>query len=205
MKLFYSPGACSIGIQILLRETGQPFELVKTDLHKGAQHTPEFLAVNPKAKVPVLQRDDSSILTEFPAIAFYLARTNPDKNLLPAGLEGEIRTLELLDYMVATIHMRGFTRLLRPGLFSTTPGDEDKIRQLGREIALQGFANLQPALGGKPYLFGDFSIADAALFYLEFWARNRAQIPLPQNLDAHLDRMLARPSVQASLAAEGLA
>lgn len=205
MKLFYSPGACSIGIQILLREANQPFELVKTDLHKGAQHTPEFLAVNPKAKVPVLQRDDTSILTEYPAIAFYLARTNPEKNLLPAGLEGEVRTLELLDYMVATIHMRGFTRLLRPGLFSTTPGDEDKIRQMGREIVLQGFANLQTALDGKPYLFGDFSIADSALFYLEFWARNRAQIALPQNLDAHLDRMLARPSVQASLAAEGLA
>ncbi|MDD2794759.1 glutathione S-transferase N-terminal domain-containing protein [Acidocella sp.] len=205
MKLFYSPGACSIGIQILLREIGKPFELVKTDLHKGAQHTPEFLAVNPKAKVPVLQRDDASILTEFPAIAIYLARTNPDKNLLPSGLEGEVRTLELLDYMVATIHMRGFARLMRPGMFSTTPGDEDKIRQTGREIVLHGFANLQTALGGKPYLFGDFSIADAALFYLEFWARNRAQVPLPANLDAHLDRMLARPGVQSSLAAEGLA
>jgi glutathione S-transferase len=205
MKLFYSPNACSLGIHILLREIGQPFELVKTDLHQGAQHTPEFLAVNPKAKVPVLQRDDGGILTEFPAIAFYLARTNPQMHLLPTDLEGEVRALERLDYMVATIHMRGFTRLLRPSLFSTTPGDEDKVRQVGRDIVLQGFANLAPLLGDNPYIMGDFSVVDCALFYLEFWARTRTDITVPEHLDAHLNRMLTRPAVQQALAAEGLA
>ncbi|GLR67367.1 glutathione S-transferase [Acidocella aquatica] len=205
MKLFYSPGACSLGIHVLLREIGKPFELVRTELHKGAHHTPEFLAINPKAKVPVLQRDDGSILTEFPAIAFYLALTNPEMHLLPNDLEGEVRTLELLDFMVATVHMRGFTRMFRADAFSTTPGDTDKIKQTGREIAVQGFANLEPALGTKPYLFGDFSIADCALFYLEFWARTRAKMQMPACFEAHLDRMLARPSVQQSLAAEGLA
>ncbi len=205
MKLFYSPNACSLGIHIMLREIGQPFELVRTELHKGAQNTPEFRAINPKGKVPVLQRDDGSILTEFPAITFYLARANPAANLLPTDLEGEVRALELLDYMVATVHMRGFTRLLRPSIFSTTPGDEEKVKQAGRAIAEEGIANLSQRLGAKPYLMGDFSAVDCALFYLTLWANTRAEVALPANLAAHLARMLARPSVAQSLAAEGAA
>ena len=70
MKLFYSPGACSLGIHVLLQEIGKPFELEKVELAKGEQFQPPFTSVNPKLKVPVLQRDDGSILTEYPAIAF---------------------------------------------------------------------------------------------------------------------------------------
>jgi glutathione S-transferase len=205
MKLFYAPGACSLAIHVLLQEIGKKFEIEKVDFTAAAQYQPPFTSVNPKSKVPVLQRDDGSILTELPAIAFYLARSNPDKNLLPTDIEGEARALEVLDYMIATLHMRGFTRIFRPGAFTPSAIDEEHVQQAGRDIAVQGFKHLTPVLGDKDYLLGEFSIADAVLFVLEFWSRGRAEVPLPPRFDAHLERMLARPSVQRALKAEGLA
>ena len=113
MKLMYSPGACSIGIHVLLEEIGKPYEAQLVNLREGAQFKPEFTSVNPKSKVPTLVRDDGSVLTEYPAIAYWLARTNPDKKLLPDDVDGQARVLEALDYAVATIHMQGFSRLFR--------------------------------------------------------------------------------------------
>src|SRR5256885_12347339 len=113
MKLFYSPGACSVGIHVLLEEIGKPYQTEIVNLREGAQFKPEFTSVNPKSKVPTVERDDGSILTEYPAIAYWLARTNPDKKLLPDDVESQTRTLEALDYAVATIHMQRFARLFR--------------------------------------------------------------------------------------------
>jgi glutathione S-transferase len=110
MKLFYAVNACSMAIHVLLEEIGKPYEGVAMDFAGREQYGADFVAKNPKSKVPTLERDDGSILTELPAIAYYLARANPEKNLLPPGLDGEVRSLELLDYMTATIHMRGYTR-----------------------------------------------------------------------------------------------
>jgi glutathione S-transferase len=205
MKLFYSPNACSIGIHVILEDIGKPFELAKVNFAEAEQYGEKFAAINPKSKVPALERDDGSILTEFPAIAFYLARANPEANLLPASLDGEVRALELLEYMTATVHMRGFTRIFRAGTFAPSPADEPKVIETGRNMVIKGFDLLTPALGDKPYLLGDYSIADAALFYLEYWAANRAKIPMPAAFDAHLDRMLSRPAVQRVLATEGKA
>jgi len=77
MKLYYAPGACSRGIHGLLEEIGKPYETAAVKFAEGAQYKPEFTAINPKSKVPTLVRDDGSVLTEFPAIAYWLARTNP--------------------------------------------------------------------------------------------------------------------------------
>ncbi|OYV28650.1 MAG: glutathione S-transferase, partial [Acidocella sp. 20-61-6] len=89
MKLYYAPGACSIGIHLLLEEIGRPFTLEQVDFTARAQYAEPFSSLNPKSKVPVLGRDDGSVLTEFPAIAFYLARACPEAKLLPEGLEAE--------------------------------------------------------------------------------------------------------------------
>jgi len=204
MKLFYSPNACSLGIHIILEEIGKPFELAKLNFAEAEQYGGAFTAKNPKSKVPTLERDDGSILTEFPAIAFYLARANPDAHLLPADLESEVRALELLEYMTATVHMRGFTRLFRTASFTPSPADEPKVVETGRNMIIKGFEVLTPSLGDKPYLLGDYSIADVGLFYLEYWAANRAKIPMPAAFDAHLARMMARPAVRRALATEGL-
>ena len=205
MKLMYAPGACSIGIHVLLEEIGKPYEAQPVDLRGGGQYKPEFTAVNPKSKVPTLVRDDGSVLTEFPAIAFWLARSNPQSKLLPDDADSQARALEAMDYVVATMHMQGFTRIFRPANFSPNAADEEAVKARGREIFEKGLNVLDQALDGKDYVVGQFSIADAALFYVEFWAAARLKLDLPPNVAAHYKRMLARPAVQRTLQQEGLA
>jgi glutathione S-transferase len=205
MKLMYSPGACSIGIHVLLEEIGKPYEAQLVNLREGGQFKPEFTSVNPKSKVPTLVRDDGSVLTEYPAIAYWLARTNPDKKLLPDDVDAQARTLEALDYAVSTVHMQGFSRLFRASNYTPNPADEDKVKERGKELVEKGFAVLDKALAGKDYLAGSFSIADSALFYVEFWGGKRMNMKLPPNCEAHLSRMMARPAVQRVLQQEGLA
>jgi len=204
MKLMYSPGACSVGIHVLLEEIGKPYEAQLVNLREGAQFKPDFTAVNPKSKVPTLVRDDGSVLTEYPAIAFWLASTNPEKKLLPEDVESRTRGIEALDYAVATIHMQGFSRLFRASNYTPNPADEDKVKERGKEIVEKGYAVLDKALAGKDYVAGTFSIADTALFYVEFWGAKRMNMKLPPNCDAHLNRMLARPAVQRVMQQEGL-
>ena len=176
MKLLYSPGACSLGIHLLLEEIGKPYEAELVNLREGAQFQPAFTTVNPKSKVPTLIRDDGSVLTEFPAIAFWLARTNPQAKLLPDDLESQVRALEAMDYVVSTIHMRGFTLMFRPDVLSPAPEGAEAAKARGREIFTNGLAVMNQALAGKDYVVGSYSIADAALFYVEFWAAARAKL-----------------------------
>ena len=204
MKLMYSPGACSIGIHVLLEEIGKPYETQLVNLREGAQFKPDFTSVNPKSKVPTLVRDDGSVLTEFPAIAYWLARTNSQKKLLPAEVEAETRALEAMDYAVSTVHMQGFSRLFRASNYTPNPADEDRVKERGQELVEKGFAVLDKALDKKDFVGGTFSIADAALFYVEYWGGKRLNMKLPPNCEAHLNRMLARPAVQRVLQQEGL-
>jgi glutathione S-transferase len=111
--------------------------------------------------------------------------------------------MEAMEYIVGTIHSQGFTRLFRAERFAPSQSDHDAVKGTGRENAEKGFAVIDKALEGKHYLSGDFSIADAALFYVEFWAK-RAGVSLPKNCAAHFDRMMARPAVQRTLQKEGL-
>ena len=204
MKLYYSPGACSLGIHVLLEEIAKPYQTQSVNLREGEQYQPAFTSINPKSKVPTLVRDDGSVLTEFPAIAYWLARTNADKKLLPEDPEGQARALEALDYVVATLHMQGVTRIFRPENFSPNPADQEKVKARGKEIFEKGLSLIDKQLAGKEYVTGSFSIADAALFYVEFWGAGRLQIQLPPNCEAHYKRMLTRPAVQKVMQAEGL-
>jgi glutathione S-transferase len=205
MKLYYAAGACSVGIHVLLEEIGKPYEAHAVSFKDAEQYKPPFVQMNPKSKVPTLQRDDGSVLTEFPAIAVWLARTNPGSNLLPTDPTEEANALEALDYCVATVHMQGFSRIARPGNFSPSESDHDAVKARGREIMEKGFAIMNEKLAGKDYIAGPFSIADAALFYVEYWAAARAGITLPANCAAHYARMNARPAVQRAMQQEGLA
>ena len=204
MKLYYGPGACSIGIHVLMEEIGKPYDAIAVNLREGAQYKPDFTAVNPKSKVPTLVRDDGSVLTEYPAIAYWLARTNPYANLLPDDVDLQARALELTDYSVATIHMQGFARQFRASNFAPNAADEDAVKARGKEMAAKGFGLLNNALEGKEYAVGKFSVADSAIFYVELWSK-RVGITLPPNCAAHLERMMARPAVRKVMQAEGLA
>jgi glutathione S-transferase len=161
--------------------------------------------LNPKSKVPTLQKDDGSVLTEFPAIATWLARKNPDKGLLPSDADGEARALEAMDYVVSTMHMQGFSRMFRPANYAPTESDHDKVKARGKEIMEKGLQIMDKALEGKEYVAGKFSVADAALFYVTFWASGRMKMPLPKNVAAHYERMKARPAVKRTVEQEGLA
>jgi glutathione S-transferase len=205
MKLYYAPGACSIGIHLLLEEIGKPYELQRLNFQEQEQYKEPFTKINPKSKVPTLQRDDGSVLTEFPAIATYLARSNPDKGLLPSDADGESRALEAMDYVVATMHMQGFGRIFRPGNFAFSEADHEKVQARGREIFEKGMQLMDKTLAGKDYVIGKFSIADCALFYVTFWGANRLKMQLPSNVSAFWQRMQARPAVQRTLQQEGFA
>ncbi|MEN0075228.1 MAG: glutathione S-transferase N-terminal domain-containing protein [Paracraurococcus sp.] len=205
MKLYYSPGACSIGIHVLLEEIGKPYEAEAVNLREGGQFQPAFTAINPKSKVPTLVRDDGSVLTEYPAIAVWLAGSFPEAKLLPQGADGLARALEFTDYAVATLHMQGFSRIFRPANYAPSEADHAAVKARGEEIFSKGLGVFDKALEGKDWLLGDFSFADSALFYVSFWWGDRLKKPLPANVAKHYERMKARPSVQRVLKAEGLA
>ncbi len=205
MKLFYAPGACSIGIHVLLEEIGKPYDAELVNLREGAQFKPEFKAVNPKSKVPTLQRDDGSVLTEYPAIAYWLAASNPEAGLMPKGPDDVARAMEATDYCVATLHMQGFSRMFRPTNFAPNEADQDKVKARGEEIFSKGLGVLDKALAGKEYATGSYSFADSAVFYVSFWWNGRLNKELPPNVAAHYERMKARPAVQRTFEQEGLA
>jgi glutathione S-transferase len=204
MKLYYAPGACSIGIHTLLEEIGKPYEAVRLDIRAGDTQKPPFIELNPKGKVPTLQRDDGRVITEYPVIAHYLAKANPEAKLLPRSEEAELTAAEAMDYCVATIHMQGFSRLFRPANFAPNEADHEAVKARGRELVEKGYALMDRQLAGKEWIAGEYSIADSALFYVEFWGGKRMGMQLPPNLAAHLERMLARPAVQRMLEQEGL-
>lgn len=202
MKLYYAPGACSLGIHALLEEINQPFEAVLVNLREGAQFKPEFTTVNPKSKVPTVVRDDGSVLTEFPAIALWLAQNFPA--LMPKNADATARAMEATDYAVATVHMQGFSRIFRPANFAPSEADHDAVKARGMEIFTKGLANLAKSLEGRDYVAGEFSFGDAAPFYVSFWGQERLKVELPGALAAHYQRMRARPAVQRAMAREGL-
>jgi glutathione S-transferase len=205
MKLFYAPGACSMGIHLILEEIGKPFEAVKISLRDGPEARAALDRVNPKGKVPTLQRDDGMVITEYPVIAAALAHANPEAKLLPSDPDQAIIAGEAIDYCVATIHMQGFSRMFRPANFAPSEADHEAVKARGRELMEKGFAVMAATLVDKDWIAGSYSIADSALFYVEYWAAKRMGMSLPAPLAAHLDRMLARPAVQRMIAAEGLA
>lgn len=202
MKFHMTPGSCSTGIHILLEELELPFEVYLVNLMAGDQFKPEYLAVNPKATIPTLVRDDGSSITEFQAIAWWLARRYPKAKLLPDDTDGETCVIETMDYVVGTIHGQGYTRIFTTSNYSANEADHAAIQSRGHEIVEKGFAVMNEVLAGKDYVVGNFSIADAALFYVEFWA-DKIKLELPPNCQVHYQRMLQRPVVRRVLMEEG--
>ncbi|MHB1216117.1 MAG: glutathione S-transferase family protein [Thiobacillus sp.] len=202
MKLYMTPGSCTTGIHVLLEELDLAFEAYIVNLPAGDHMKPEYRAINPKSSIPTLVRDDGSALTEFQAIAWWLARSYPRANLLPGDADGEARVIEAMDYVVGTLHGQGFARIFTTDTFTPNAADHEAVKARGREIVAQGFAIMDATLTGKEYVAGSFSIADAALFYVEFWA-DKLGIELPWNCRAHYQRMLARPVVRRVLREEG--
>ncbi len=199
MKLYYSPGACSLSPHIALREAGLTFDLVRVDLAaKKTSAGDDFLAVNPDGYVPVLQLDDRSFLTEGPAIVQYIADRVPEKQLAPAsGSVARYRLQSLLNFISTELH-KSFSPLFNP-----KAGADWK--QFAIKTITERLNHLQDRLTG-PYLLGDqFTVADGYLFTVLSWCGhvNFDLSPWPK-LVQYLSRIAARPGVQQALKAEGL-
>jgi glutathione S-transferase len=202
LTLYYSPGACSLAPHIALEEAGASFEAKPISLKRGDQRKPDYLAINPKGKVPALVIDGRP-LTENPAILTYIARRFPEKKLLPAdSIDGEVRALSLLAWASSTIHPT-LGRFFGPQRLCDLPGSEESVLRLAREANAANFALVDKALAGKDYALGAFSVVDAYLFVFFRWAGflKIDMTPFP-NYAAHGARIGKRPAVQRVLARE---
>ncbi len=200
MKLYYSPGACSLSPHIVLRESGLAFEpvLASTKTHKLQDGT-DYYGINPKGYVPLLELDSGERLSEGPVIVQYIADQVPAKKLAPAaGTMARYRLQEWLNFITSELH-KGFSPLFNPAV----PED---ARPVFRKKLVERFTWVDNQLAGKSYLMGDeFSVADAYLFTVASWAPHvGVDITGLANLSAFSARMFARPAVQAAMKAEGL-
>lgn len=202
MKLYMTPGSCTTGIHILLEELDLVFEAYLVNLLADDHKKTEYIEMNSKSSIPMLVTTEGKVITEFQAIAYWLARTYPNAGLLSDNLDDEVRIFEVMDYVVGTIHMQGFARIFTVDKFTENETDYGWVKQQGRDIIDSGFAVINKYLEGSEYVVGDFSIADAALFYVEFWA-HYIDITLPENCMAHYQTMLNRPVVKQVLLEEG--
>lgn len=201
MKLYYTPGACSLAAHIALREIERNCDLVKVDLRALRTATGlDFETINPKGHVPALQLDgrDGMVLTETPAILEYIADLAPERRLAPAW--GTFARYHLQEWLAVGIELHEqFVLLFEP---DTPPLTEERART---KIAAR-FGFIAGELAGRPFLLGEtFTVADCQLFAMVRWCErfdiDRNQWP---HLADHYRRVLARPAVQAALAAEGL-
>lgn len=201
MKLYFLPGACSIGIHALLAEIGQPFQIERA-ARAGTQEFETYKRINPKGKVPALLHNDGILLTEFPVIALYLARTNPERELIPTNIEGETRVLEMTEYLVSTVHMQGYTRARRPEKFAPSESDHVKVKALGLGIFQAGLDRAEQQINGKDWLFQKMTIADFALFYLEHWSVLNGIGSLGKNCQAHHNRLWSKIEIRRAIESE---
>jgi glutathione S-transferase len=182
LTLWFAPGASSMAVHIALHEIGVAFEARPVSLARREQRTPEFLAVNPEGKVPTLLIDGRP-LTEVAGILFYLAKRFPTAGLLPDDIEGEAQAVSWMSFIAATLH---------------------PARSRGLEHATEVWGLADRRLGAPEWAIGRYSVADIHLFRL-YWRLANSLKPAPgtfPNLDAHYRRMMARPAVQRTLAAE---
>ncbi|CAD5373400.1 Glutathione S-transferase GstA [Rubrivivax sp. A210] len=201
MKLYYSPGACSLSPHIVLRESGLPFtlEMASTKTHKLADGT-DYHTINAKGYVPLLELDDGQRLSEGPAIVQYIADQVPAKALAPAaGTMARYRLVEWLNFITTELH-KGFSPLFNPAM-------PEEAKALFRARLGERFAWVDSQLEGRQHLMGDgFTVADAYLFTVSGWGKYvGVDISGFKNLGAYLGRVAARPAVQEALKAEGLA
>lgn len=200
MKLYYSPGACSLSPHIVLRESGLPFdlELASTKTHKLSDGT-DYYGINPKGYVPLLELDDGQRLTEGPVIVQYIADKVPHKQLAAAaGTLPRYRQMEWLNFIGTEVH-KSFSPLFNPA----TP---DAAKQQFKDRVLARLQWVDGQLEGRQYLMGDsFSVPDAYLFTVASWTKPLGMdVAGLKNLGGFLQRVAARPTVQAALKAEGL-
>ncbi|MCW1430272.1 glutathione binding-like protein [Novosphingobium sp. JCM 18896] len=197
MKLYFSPGACSLADHIALLESGLDFETERVDLKtKKTQSGGDYNAVNPKGYVPALGLEPEGVLTENIAILSYIAEKAG--TLMPTDGLGRFRALEALAYISTELH-KNFAPFFKSGA-------DDAQKEEGKKTLTRRFALLEEQLEGRDFLLGnELSVADCYLFVMLFWAKEKIGLDLPLRLSALFERMKKRGAVSQALADEGLA
>jgi glutathione S-transferase len=200
MKLYYSPGACSLSPHIALHEAGLTHELVKVDLKEKKTETGEdFAKINPKNQVPALMLDSGELVTEGPVIVQVIADKAPGKHLAPAnGTDERYKMQEWLNFTTSELH-KNFSPLFNPAI-------PDEVKKFFSDRIMGKFKYTDSQLAGHDYLMGkQFTVADGYLFVMTAWAdRMKLDLSGLPNLMAFKARVAARPNVQAALKMEGL-
>ena len=202
IKLFFTPGACSLSPHIALREAGLQFQLVQVDLAaKKTEHGENFLSINPKGYVPALLTDGGELITEGAIIVQYIADQRPETGLAPAAGTPERRRLQEWLHFIATELQKGLGPI-------NNPKANDELRQVLKERLFTRFDFLSKSLEGRDYLLGNqFTVADGYAFYVLRGLRKlEGQAAFDQRhvLKPYFDRISARPAVKAVLEAEKL-
>lgn len=193
MKLYFSPGACSLASHIVLQELKLPTELIKVDLkaHR-TERGDDYYAINPKGYVPALVLDDGELLTENIALLQYLASRSP--SLLPQEGKARWHAIETLGFVSTEIH-----KAFKP-LFDPTSSDEAKHK--AKELIAKRLQLLVPKLERHAFITGDqFSVVDAYLFVMLTWSKKQG-VEIPKQLQEYVAKLGERESVKAALAAE---
>lgn len=201
MKLYYSPGACSLSPHIALLEAGLPYDLVKVDVRaKKLENGDDYLAVNPKGQVPALRLDSGEVVTEGPVIVQIIADKVADKHLAPARDSAErYKLLEWLNFITTELH-KNFSPLFNPAI-------PDEVKAFFKDRIMGKFRYADSQLAGREYLMGkQFTVADGYLYTMLRWADgHKLDLSALPNLMAFKARVEARPKVQEALVKEGLA
>ena len=199
MKLYYSPGACSLSPHIALLEAGLPYDLVKVDLRaKKLENGDDYLKVNPKGQVPALQLDSGELVTEGPVIVQMIA-DKAGRGLAPARDSAErYKLLEWLNFITTEVH-KNFGPIFSPVL-------ADEAKAFFKDRVMGKFKYIDSQLAGRDYIMGkQFTVADGYLFTMLSWAdRLKFDLSAMPNLLAYKARVAARPKVQEALSKEGL-
>ncbi|MEZ5972108.1 MAG: glutathione transferase GstA [Hyphomonadaceae bacterium] len=197
MKLFYSPGACSLGPHIIVREARlENVALVKVSFGKErlTEDGRNFYDINPQGAVPALELDDGHVLTEAQVLLQFLAAQKPEAKLAPAEGLARWRLLETLNFIATELH-KGTSPLFR----TPTPDAAEAVKA----NLVNRYKLLEQKLGDKDYLLGDFSIADAYAYVVLNWA-HKFKVPVPTKLESYFARVHSRPAVRQALQVEGL-
>ncbi len=201
LTLYYAPIACSLVPLITLHEAGAQFTVEPVSLKKGQQRTPEYLHLNPKGKVPILEAD-GELITENVAILTFLANMFPAARLLPDEPQLAIKALSLMGWCASGLHP-ALSRINTPSKICELSGSEESIRRLAREDLVKGFGIVDAMLDGRDWVFGAWTAVDAYLFWV--WRRFgqlSPSVPSFPNYAAHAARMAKRASVQKAFAFE---
>jgi len=200
MKLYYSPGACSLSPHIALLEAGLPYDLVKVDVRaKKLENGDDYYQINPKGQVPALGLDSGEVMTEGPVIVQMIADQAAAKNLAPARDSAERYKLqEWLNFTTTELH-KNFSPLFNPAI-------PDEVKAFFKDRIMGKFKYADEKLAGRDYLMGkQFTVADGYLYTMLRWADgNKMDLSALPNLMAFKDRVGARPKVQEALTKEGL-